>query len=176
MTDLTAAIEEAYASASAGGLVYWTVELDHPTFLSGTTPTPVRVVNDLQNLTAQLEPSAPIGGGTYVTFTALAFDVVPPTADDKSTGKGQLIIDVVDGTLYGLLLQTLVTTAPVTVILRAYAHSDLTQPGELYTGMILRNINVTATRATGDLSYEEIESKIFPRILYDRTTYPALLL
>jgi hypothetical protein len=63
-TTLSAAIKEAYASATA--IVYHTLEFRHPAFTE-----PIRVVRDHNDLLATLEATAPENPGEEVRFVGL---------------------------------------------------------------------------------------------------------
>ena len=79
---LSAAIAEAYASAPVDQVVYHTLEIWHPSF-----SVPIRVVRDTEALDARIEAGAARDAGEVVTFTAYAFDVVPP--DQTAEGVPQ---------------------------------------------------------------------------------------
>ena len=77
---LSQALREAYASAPSSSVTLHTLELRHPSFMDDDGQlVAVRVVRDNQDLTARLEPTAPLNPGEKVTFIAIGFDLeLPP--------------------------------------------------------------------------------------------------
>lgn len=172
--ELSDAIAEAYVTAEDGGKVTWCLELRHPTFLDGLDPAPIRVCLDNEDQEFFLEADAPLNGGEEVTFRACPFELTTPESAEGVTSSAQLAIDNVSQELSSHLDSALTSTDPISVTIRAYCAGDTDEPGEIYEGLVLRQVRLTSTRAEGELTYEEIEKKAFPRVTYNRDDYPAL--
>lgn len=167
---MTAALQEAYASAAADEDIIVTVELNHASFVDG----PVRFVTGQDvDLVATLEATAPHNAGEAVTFKAMAFDFIPPGVNENTPTPAQVKIDNVSGEVARIMRQTITGNAPVQVIYREYAASDLSQPGQYVYGLELKKVDVTALTATGELGWPEVQEQAFPRQVYDKKRYPA---
>lgn len=165
---LTAAMEEAYASAPSTVVFLHTLELIIP-----GDPTPVRVVvgdegdaNGLVYLTLET--------GATVPFTATAFDVTPPGFDDDGPTEGKIAVDGVSGELMPLLDRAAITAGSIAVTYRNYRSDLRFEPGEVITGLRMKNVSVSATRVEGTIGFDEVGSQAFPRVVYDLDHYPAL--
>ena len=87
---LSQAIKEAYAAAPSDVVILHTLELRHPAFVDDAgEPTAIRVVRDHADLTARLEPGAPLDGGAMVTFIAMAFDLSQPPVDRMRSDRSR---------------------------------------------------------------------------------------
>jgi hypothetical protein len=184
---LSAAMKEAYASVPEDEMVLHTLELWHPGFLDeADVPTPIRVVLDDKDWSLTLEDTAPRDGGDAVSFKGLAFSLVPPGTSESGPTSARLALDSVTGELRKHLEAARDDPQAIEVIYRAWlltAQFDddvLTgwepdpEPGEIFEGLVLRNVRLTATRAEGDCTFDAAQYRGFPRAVYDRTQYPAL--
>lgn len=167
---LSAAIQEAYASAPPAVAELSTVELYHPTWGS-----PVRLVRDRMALTATLELTAPNNPGATVAFQPFPFDFTLPK---KGEGRQELTlkIDNASRLLMDLLEQMDITTqVPIRVIYRPYASTDLTAPAmNPPLKLTLRNITVDPQTFTASCGYADFANRRFPRKLYRVSDFPGL--
>lgn len=165
---LTAAMEEAYASAPSNVVFLHTIELAIP-----GEATPVRLVvgdegdeNGLVYLTLET--------GATVAFTATAFQIVPPGFDNDGPTEGKIGVDGVSGELVPLLEDAAVTAGTIGVTYRNYRSDARFEPGEIITGLKMKAVTVTATRVEGTIGFDDVGSQAFPRVTYDIENYPAL--
>lgn len=167
---LSVAMAQAYATAPRNRVIFHTVELMHASF-----PAPQRFVTGREtDLTATLEATAPFNPNTAVVFTALAFDFIPPGHDESGPSPARIRLDGVSGQLVAILDLTLSTNAPINVIYRAFVDNALTSPGDVITGLKLRNVTLDAQAAEGELTFDDVATRAFPRGVYDKARFPAL--
>jgi hypothetical protein len=168
---LSAALREAFASAPADAVTFWTLELHHPAF-----SLPIRVVRDFAPLEARLEADAPRDPGALVTFAAYAFDLVPPEQTTDGSPRCLIEIDNVDTAILAALRAAAQETAPVEAILRIYL------PGRAAEGpenipplrMELKRIAATPLRISAEAGFPDLLDEVFPRLLYDTDIFPGL--
>lgn len=166
---LSAALKEAYASAPADVVVLHTLEFLHPSF-----SLPLRVVRNYTSVTATLEASAPVGGGTAVTFSPFAFDFKLPPAGESSVPEIEITIDNV-GSLTVFFDQAANSTTPVTMIYRPYLSTDLSQPHmNPPLQMSLRSVSCDMFRVTAKAGFGDLGTRRFPALLYTAKTFPGL--
>ncbi|EJW12729.1 Transcriptional regulator [Rhodovulum sp. PH10] len=158
-------MQEAYAANPAGEVVIETLELDHVGFAE-----PVRIASNVED--DVLLPL--VAGGDPVTFRALAVAVTLPGVSEDGPTPMRVRIDNVSGLLLPYLRAAIQSTAPISVVYRAYTSADLTGPGDVIDGLQLRSVDLTATTAEGEVSFREVAMEAFPRATYDGTFYPAL--
>ncbi|MBS7698777.1 MULTISPECIES: DUF1833 family protein [unclassified Chelatococcus] len=164
---LTEAMEESYASAARGDIIYETVEMDHVAFAA-----PVRVITGVDEAM-----SLPLAlGGPTVLFEPLQVSITLPGVTEDGPTPAKVRIDNVSGLLLPYLREAIRATAPIKVIYRAYTTADLTQPGDVINDLELRSVTLNETYAEGSLGFREIELQAFPLKTYDDTFYPALQL
>lgn len=168
---LSAAIQEAYASAPVNQVIYHTLELWHPAFSQ-----PIRVVRDFNALDARIEATAARDPGAIVTFVGFAFDIVPP--DQTSTGLPQCTIEI-DNVSSEILAQidlAVVTAQPITAIYRAYLSDTLTVGPDNNPPMELTLITVNANpfRLKATAGFPDLVNLRFPKLDYDLETFPGL--
>jgi hypothetical protein len=169
---LSVAIQEAYASAPVGQVLYHTLELYHPAFTQA-----VRVVRDHVALDARLESSAPRNAGEVVTFTAFAFDVTPP--DVQSTAVPQCIIEI-DNVGRELLTQVelaMAGTGHIQVIYRAYLDGNLNVGPENDPPLSLEVLSISATplRIQAVCGFPDLVNRRFPSLDYTAAVFPGLI-
>lgn len=169
MSIVSAAMQQAYASSPSDDIIS-TVELNHAAFAE-----PLRLVTGQDKpLTATLELEAPFNPGQAVTFTAVAFAIQPPGHTANGPTPATVKIDNVSGQIAAILRQAISSNAAVRVIYREYVASDLSAPGQVIRDLKLRRVTVTGSTAAGEIGYEEMQSKAFPRQTYDKARFPAL--
>ncbi len=184
---LSEAMREAYASAPADTVILHTIEMWHPTFLNGSgDPEPIRVVLDQKDWNLQLESTAPRNPSATVLFQAMAFSMVPPGQTESGITPAKLMLDSVSGTIREYLELVADNPDVIDVIYRAWSATAvfednvitswiaLGEPGEVFRGLVLKNVSVTATRAEGDCQFDRKQFAGFPRSVYDRTRYATL--
>ncbi len=168
-------LSEAYAEAATRApitrVMLATYELRHVSF-----DAPIRIVNDYQNLDATLEVTAPENPGETVTFTALPVEVSGP--DEKDTNEAptiQVAIDGVSRQLAGQLDAAVQTFDLIYVTERIYASDDTTGPAVLpVLTLVLRDVEITEKRVTGQASFYDPTNRGFPRQEYTPDQYPGL--
>lgn len=168
---LSAAIQEAYASAPVDQVIYHTLELWHPAFSA-----PIRVVRDFNALDARIEATAARDAGAIVTFVGYAFDIVPP--DQTSTGLPQCAIEI-DNVSSEILAQidlAVVTGQPITVIYRAYMSDTLTIGPDNNPPMELTLITINANpfRLKATAGFPDLVNLRFPKLDYSLEVFPGL--
>ena len=142
---LSAAFQEAYASAPVDQVIYRTLELWHAAFSAA-----IRVMRDFNAIDARIEAGAARDAGAVVTFVAFAFDIVPP--DQTTSGVPQCVIEI-DNVSREILAQidlAVVSAEQIKAICRAYLSDAFTAalPGAA-TGMADQ---ITALPFAGDAS------------------------
>lgn len=165
---LSAALTEAYAAVDVSGDIYHTLEFDHPTFAS-----PLRFVQGARISGEYETVNLPTAGNPAAPFTVVAFEFTLPGQEEGGVTKAKIRIDNVSQLLQGVLREAISSDYPFTVTYRAYSTNDLNNP-EVYSGLKMRSVALSAMSAEGDLSYEEIEMQAFPRQTYSLEKYPAL--
>ncbi len=168
---LSAAMEEAYASAPANVVILHTLELYHPSW-----GTPVRLVTGDDGLDAAEVVALTLENGTVANFTAMAFDVTPPGFDEDGPTPGKIRVDGVSAMLVPYLEAVAVSAGTISVTYRAYRSDARFEPGDVITGLRMRQVSVSATAVEGEVGFEEVGGQAFPRATYDIDNYPGLFL
>ena len=168
---LSAAIAEAYASAPTDLIIYHTLELYHPAFT-----VPVRVVRDHVALDARLEAGAPRDAGDVVTFTAYAFDIIPP--DQTADALPQCVIEI-DNVGQEILAQIDAATSQpesIEVIYRQYLSDALNDGPENDPPLTLHLISLSADpmRIRATAGFRNLMDRAFPLRTYDLERFPGL--
>jgi Domain of unknown function (DUF1833) len=168
---LSAAIQEAYASAPVDQVIYHTLELWHPAFSA-----PIRVVRDFNAIDARIEAGAARDAGAVVTFVAFAFDIVPP--DQTTSGVPQCVIEI-DNVSREILAQidlAVVSAEQIKAIYRAYLSDALLDGPENDPPMELTLISVSATpfRIRATAGFPDLVNLRFPKLDYELETFPGL--
>lgn len=165
-------IREAYAVAPRDRVVWQTVELRHPAF-----EVPVRLVRGRRRgvpLVATLESNAPLNAGEAVSFDPFAFEFIPPGQDSNGPTPARAVVDNISGALIEKLDLTLTDNRAIEVTYRVFRDDQLNAPGDVVRNLFLTDVEVTASRATGELRYREVATQGFPLKLYSRDLFPAL--
>jgi hypothetical protein len=165
-TALTAAIQEAYASAQTDVVHLDTLEITNP------LADPLYLVRDRVDWILGIEAAG--GGGTQL-FTACGFRFVLPAAGDNGLQELGLAIDNVDRRPSDFVLSVLESEDPVTVKYRPYLSNDVAQP-QMDPPLILflTDIVITAVEVTGRATFADILNRKFLSELYTRRRFPAL--
>jgi hypothetical protein len=173
--ELSDAIAEAYASATAGDPVLFTLELHHPEFTA-----PARIVNDWRAHVLTLEADAPEDPSTAVTFTGVPFRYARPdqVAELKAAAAPAAVpieIDNVSLELATLMLLAKESEEPVTVIAREYLPSDTSAPHVLpVLTLTMTNIELGVETVTAQLTFGDLTNLRFPRRPYTAALFPGL--
>jgi hypothetical protein len=165
-SSLTAAIEEAYASAPADEIVYHTLEFDHPDFLQ-----PIYVVRDRVDLTATLED-----GVTTVTFTAFAFDFHLPPLDQTASPEIVISIDNVGSEIVPYLDAAAQSSDLITVTYRPYLSSDLSAPQmDPPITLVVRDVTADVFKVECRATFGDFANRKFPNDVYNAQRFPGLI-
>lgn len=159
---------EAYASNDVKGDLLLTLEFDHITF-----PEPLRFVQGTRVKDLYETVTLPVPGNPAAVFTVVDFSWQRPGQEEGGTTKAKIRVDNVSRALQEALRGAIASDEAFAVTYREYLTTDPNNP-EIYDGLRMGTVTVTALSASGDLYYEEIEMKAFPGRTYDLDTYPAL--
>lgn len=162
---LSAAMEEAYAANPHDVAIIETIELDNAAWAA-----PVLVARGVDDDT--LLPLAL--GETPLLHVAIPFTVILPGQGEDGLTPMKLRINDVDGVLTPYLEEASLGSEPISITYRAYRSDDLTEPGDVISGLFLSNVDQDPAGAEGTVSFQEIELQAFPLSTYDETFYPAL--
>lgn len=168
---LSEALREAYASAPVGLIIYHTLEIRHPSFTQ-----PIRIVRDLVDLTATLEPDAPANGGEEVLFVRYAFDFIKPEVNSSGVPQMQITIDNVDRIIGASIEGALGSTDLVEVTYREYISTDLTGPqNDPPITLQVMAVTVDMFRVTATCGFPDLMNRKFPTLEYTSETFPGLV-
>lgn len=168
---LSQAIQEAYASAPSDEVVFHTLELRHASWGA-----PIRVVRDVVDLTATLEPDAPLNPGEAVVFTGYAFNMDLPELSDSASPQVTITIDNVSLEIEDAILQATFSTDLVEVTYRAFLGSDLTQPAnDPPLTLTLASISASQFQVTGNALLGDFGNRRFPFEQYTAARFPGLV-
>lgn len=169
--NLSDAIREAYASAPADQVIYHTLEIYHPAF-----SVPIRVVRDNTALDARLEAGAPRNAGSVVTFTAYAFDVVPPEQMSSALPQLEIAIDNVSQEIIAQIELAVTSPQPATVIYREFLSGHLDEGPETDPPLEMTILKISATpyQIKATAGFQNLLDLKFPSIEYDLETFPGL--
>ena len=165
---LSTALEEAYANVDVTGDILDTLEFNHPTF-----DNPLRFVNGSPIKDVYGTITLPLPGNPAAVFTVVPFQFIRPGFEEGGSTKAQIRVDNVSSVLQQALRAAISSDQPFDLTYRSYSTIDPQNP-EVYNGLRMGSVSVTALSASGDLYYEEVELKAFPRETYSLEAYPAL--
>lgn len=164
-------IAEAYAAVDNNGFIYDTIQVDHPAlddplfFLKGT---PVAGEFDVVSLPVVID-----GVGSMQNFTVVDFMLQRPGQEEGGVTRAKIRIDNVSRIMSGVLREVIASDKPFSITYRAYWSEDVNNP-EVYSGMKMAQVALTALSAEGELFYDEVDMKAFPGEVYDLSRFPAL--
>lgn len=168
---LSAALEEAYASAPTDSVILHTLEFRHATFT-----TPLRVVLDHQVLTATLEADAPEDGGEAVAFVPYAFRFRLPDVSTSGMPEIEIEIDNVASEIIVSLDQAAQSSSLIEVTYRPYLSNDLTAPQmDPPLTLVLHDVEADVFAVRGRASFGDYGNRRFPGEWYDAQRFPGLL-
>lgn len=167
---LTAALQEAYASAPSDEVVLHTLEIRHPDFA-----TPIRVVRDHANFTAYLEDDAPEDPGAEVTFVAFPFDFILPDVSKTAVPEIEIILDNISGELLGYLDAAAQSADLIEVTYRPYLASDTSGPQmDPPLTLVVREVEADVFRVRARAGFGELGNRKFPAEVYTASRFPGL--
>lgn len=161
---LTQAQEEAYAAAPVAVVIIHTIQLAHPSWAQSVylaTGVEADIVLADEN-------------GVSRTFTACAFDVTPPSTGEGGPGDGRIAVDNVSGLLRPYLALAQESGLEIAVTYRAYRSDMPSSAGDVITGLVLKAVTLTATRAEGAIGHAEIGAQACPRQVFDQPRFPGI--
>lgn len=184
MSDWSAALEEAYASAPADEYVVHTLELIHPAFEDeGGNADSVRIALDDRDWDLTLEANAPLFGGQTKTFSRLALQVSLPEQSESGMGSLKMSLDNVPRSIWPKLQAAAKVRASAQVIYREWVavrslvtgdYTPSAAPDLIIDQLTMRLVTATVLRLEGNATFVDLLNKGFPRMKFDADTYPGL--
>lgn len=168
---LSAALEEAYASAPSDVVILHTLEFRHESFT-----TPLRVVLDHEVLNATLEADAPVDAGEVVVFVPYAFRFRLPDVSTSGMPEIEIEIDNVASEIVASLDQAAQSTSLIEITYRPYLSTDLTAPQmDPPLTLVLHDVEADVFAVRGRASFGDYGNRRFPGQLYDAERFPGLV-
>lgn len=165
-SSLSAAIEEAYASAPSDDVILHTLEFDHPDFVA-----PIYVVRDRADFTATLED-----GITSVTFVAFAFDFHLPPVEQTASPEIVIRIDNVGREIIAYLDLAAQSSDLITVTYRPYLASDPSAPQQdPPISLVVREVSADVFGVECRATFGDFANRKFPNAFYDAQRFPGLI-
>lgn len=177
---ITAALEEARASAPTGQVIIETLTLYHPSFVdSDGQPSPLFVVNEsITPLTATLEAGAPQKGGQQVTFIPIPFKGSRPEMGASRVPVFAFEMDNIGDEFAEQIELSLavVPREPIYCIVREYLSDNLSAPSYISAyKQALTDITVTPTKITAQAQASDSSNVVFLRNVYTLDQFPGLV-
>jgi len=172
MSNQSDAIQEAQASGDTHGIELVVASFDHPSF-----PDPVHTVMGSED---DLELPL-VEGEAPVLCKAVAFTAIPPGQGKTGPIDGSLRVDGANVVLIEPLRLAAGQNKPVSVTLRTYIvapypdYETPTGPDEVFTGLIMTNVQMDESGASGTLTYPDERDQGFPLATYEPDEYPGLV-
>lgn len=158
------------ASAPTDIVLVETLELLHDSF-----PAPIRITNQLQEITATLEATAPLNPGETVVFQPISFQLVLPREGDGGSQTLDITVSNVDQVAADALQIAMENPGPVTVIYRVYTSDDYSEPAvNPPTTLILESAAADAQKLVAKARNADNISRKFPRYIYNIYDHPGL--
>lgn len=167
------ALLEAYASCPPSARVYFTLEVNHPSFAS-----PVYIVANVgDDMAFGIEEGSDVNSGQTVTFLACPFTAAYPEQREGQPPSTAIKIDNVNRELVPQIRAALGVRAYIQVTYREYLGSDLTEPAYGPIQFQLTNVQMVGASLTGTAMVKNLTNKRFPRLNknYDYIQFPSLL-
>lgn len=161
-------LQQAYASVDNDGYIYDTIEITHIAL-----PEPLYFVKGTPEAGSPKFITLPVAGAGMCNFTIIDFGLQRPGQEDGGITRARLRIDNVSQIIQGVLRDVIAADQAFEVTYRAYWSEDLNDP-EVYTGLRMGQVAVTAYSAEGELFYDEVEMKAYPGEIYDISRFPSL--
>ena len=168
-------LAEAYASRPRD-VVFDTLELRHPAFIDEFGQrTAIRVVIGHEDITARLEPDAPLHPDAYVLFQAGAFRFKLPGFEEARVPALQITLDGVSREVVAHVEAAAQEAHPIEVTYRPYLADDLSKPRmDPPITMTLTRVSVTGVSVTGTATLADVHNWPFPAEKYLRSRFPGL--
>lgn len=162
------ATREAYAAAPCDTVVLDTLEFLHPSFTA-----PLRVVNNTESITAQLEIDAPADPGASVIFVAVAFKLELPEVGAGSS-ELQMSIDNVSTEIGDALALASASQVKVTVVYRGCEVTNGVARLGMRWVLTLSEARSNVFTATAAAAFGDTANTPFPGKDYTATEFPGL--
>lgn len=180
---LSAAIQEAYASAPDDVVIIHTLEFRHPGFTDlDNNPDSIRVVLDYRDWEAKLEADAPLHAGQFKSFVGYSFELELPGVEKLASPSIRITIDNVSTDILDQIEQAVVLPDKIEVTYRPYLSTDVDGSGRLNAPhmdpvltMVVDNISVDLMSITATASFGDFANKRFPAEEYTATRFPGLV-
>jgi len=166
--DITAATQEAFASAREGIRIWDTLELWHTDWAST-----LRVVNDTDDQDFVLEFDAPRNAGTAQTFNAFSFSVALPKRGEIGRQELEIQIDNVSLEAFNLIRTSDASNGAVQIIYRLFCNAEPGQPSRVHS-LYVKSISVNAQSISLQCVYADHVNRKFPSLTYDQTNFPGI--
>lgn len=160
---MSEAYREACACAPTDVIDLLTIEIQH-----ASLPTPLRFVDDHQDLNAKIET------GELVTFTRFAFEAVEPEINVAGQPELSLTIDGASAEISHMFDELAGDTNAMSVVLRAYRSDDLERPGRRLLPGEIRHVSINTTRVTLRIGFGDISNMPFPKETFTPKRFPGL--
>ena len=184
MSEWSAALEEAYASAPVDDYIVATLELIHPAFVDGEdNADSVRVALDERAWSLTYEAGAPLFGGETKTFEPLAMQVTLPEQAESGFGSLKLSLDNVPRSIWPKLQAAAKVRASARVIYREWVATRDTETGVyasegppdlIIDQLTMRVVSASVLRLDGTATFVDLLNKGFPRRTFSRAAFPGL--
>jgi len=190
MSDVTlsAALEEAYASAPAARPIIHALSIWHDGMVDDDgQPTEIYVYDGYHGdrysdagvplMDLRLEAGARYRGGEIVEHIAVPFDAVPPNAGSNGVARGQLLIDGVSAEITDHLLNAISAGVAIEVTYRAYLDGMQLDGPQNEPPLVfgLANVLIGIDQVRGEIVLPNLTNKRFPGEVYRSTRFPALV-
>lgn len=158
------ALTRIYASAPAGAAVWETLEIAHPRFLKTHY-----VTNTARAFSATIET------GETIDFETLPFGARLPGSNSGGQQDLALVLDNVDREIIEELERASADpTTRISVVYRAFASDDLSQPGSDPIALSITEISAGLATVEATAGRTDVLNKKFPAVLYDIQQFPGL--
>ena len=155
---VSSTLRTAMQAQETGEILLAITTISHPSIVGG----PLRVVNDLQDLTSN--------GNVY---TAFPFEVTLPEDADQALPHLRLVLDNIDRSMVTAIRSIPPRQAPTIQVDLVLATSPNTIEVS-FAGLSLREVSYDAFRVEGDLMLDEDDREPFPAESFTPQIVPAI--
>jgi hypothetical protein len=164
MSDYAAALEEAFAMATASLVVIDTLEIRHPALEDS-----FYIAKALQDVSLTLETDE------VKLFKAVAFRFTLPAKGSDGPPQLQMSIDNVDRTISDFLEIAATDGRETEIFYRPYLSTDLTTPQmNPPLKLFLRDVSISAIEISARATLGDLVNAPFPKELYTRERFPGI--